>query len=163
MDFNFPSSEIFIPTKLELWMPLEEGPGLNEREMNSILGENGVIESLHIAIPSFLVSSENEEFGYSPCFELNRHYLVGKLKQSSYMIFYEEKNTSKQMTKHLKEKFLEDQSNYYMFDAFFDPFFGGISPKYCLFQRVTFETIPDSMILFKDDKSDMGLNQLFLG
>ncbi len=162
MDFNFPSSEIFVPSALELWAPLEEGPALNEREMNSILGEDAVIESLHIAIPSFLVSSENEEFGYSPCFELDRHFLVGKLKQSSYMIFYEEKKTSKQMSKHLKEKFLEDQSNYYLFDAFFEPFFGGVSPKYYLFQRVTFETIPDSMILFKDVKGDIKLNELFL-
>jgi hypothetical protein len=126
--------------------------------------DEGVIESLHIAIPSFLVNSENDEFGYYPCFELERYFIVGKLKQSPYMVFYEEKRSSKQMQKKMKEGFLTNRSNYYLFDAFYDPFFGGVSPKYYLFQRVTFESVPDAMILFKDIEAEKpAFNQLFMG
>lgn len=169
MEFNFSlekgaSEDIYIPNEMEIWAPLEEGPNLTEKEMSTILHNDDVIESLHIAIPSFLVHSENEEFGYYPCFELERYFLVGKLKQSPYMVFYEEKRSSKAMQKKIKEGFLERRSNYYLFDAFYDPFFGGVSPKYYLFQRVTFESVPDVMILFKDLKTEKGqMNQLFMG
>lgn len=169
MEFNFSfentnSEDIYIPKEMELWVPLEERPSLNEKEMSTILHNEDVIESLHVAIPSFFVNSENEEFGYYPCFELERYFLVGKLKQSPYMIFYEEKRSSKVMQKKIKEGFLANRSNYYLFDAFYDPFFGGISPKYYLFQRVTFESTPDVMILFKDMESEKPtLNQLFIG
>ncbi len=168
MDFNFSSSEIgegeiYVPKVLELWAPLEERPFLNEKEMSSILHEDQVIESLHIAIPSFLVNSENKEFGYYPCFELDRYFIVGKLKQSPYMIFYEEKKSSKNMQRLMREGFLNNRSNYYLFDAFFDPFFGGLSPKYYLFQRVDFETLPEEMILFKDAEFEKpSHNQLFM-
>ena len=169
MEFNSSLPEdldevVYTPRELELWAPLEERPNLNEKEMSAILHEENVIESLHIAIPTFLVSSENEEIGYTPCFELDRYFIVGKLKQSPYMIFYEEKKTSKNMQRLIKEGFLNNRSNYYLFDAFFDPFFGGLSPKYYLFQRVDFETIPDAMILFRDMEFEKpSNNQLFMG
>ncbi len=169
MEFNFSlpdeeGDEVYVPKELELWAPLEERPSLNEKEMSSILHEDQVIESLHIAIPTFLVSSENDEFGYTPCFELDRYFIVGKLKQSPYMIFYEEKKSSKNMQRLMKEGFLNNKSNYYLFDAFFDPFFGGMSPKYYLFQRVDFEVIPDTMILFRDVELEKpSYNQLFMG
>ncbi len=169
MEFNFLSSEahkeeVYIPKELELWAPLEERPNLNEKEMSSILHEDEVMESLHVAIPSFLISTEGEDFGYYPCFDLDRYFIVGKLKQSPYMIFYEEKRSSPRMKKILKEGFLKDRSNYFLFDAFFEPFFGGVSPKYYLFQRVTFDTVPDAMILFRDVESEKpSFNQLFMG
>ncbi|MBM3193222.1 MAG: hypothetical protein FJZ59_03195 [Chlamydiae bacterium] len=168
MEFNFSltknqSEDIYIPKELELWAPLEERPSLNEKEMKTILHNDDVIESLHIAIPSFLVNSENEEFGYYPCFELERYFLVGKLKQSPYIIFYEEKRSSKVMQKKIREGFLLNRSNYYLFDAFYDPIFGGASPKHYLFQRVTFESVPDVMILFKDvELESSSLSQLFM-
>ena len=168
MEFGFSSEEVgkeevYIPKELELWAPLEEKPQLNEKEMSSILHEDEVIESLHIAIPSFLVTSENEKLGYYPCFDLDRYFIVGKLRQSPYMIFYEEKKSSRHMKKMLKEGFLKERSNYYLFDAFFEPFFGGAAPKYHLFQRVTFDTVPDAKILFRDIESEKpDFNQLFM-
>ncbi len=169
MEFNFSLSrgdndDIYIPKEMEFWAPLEERPALNEKEMSTILHDEGVIESLYVAIPSFLVHSESDEFGYYPCFELEKYFIIGKLKQSPYMIFYEEKKSSKEMQKKMKEGFLTNRSNYYLFDAFYDPFFGGVSPKYHLFQRVTFESVPDAMILFKDVETEKSvLNQLFMG
>ena len=160
MEFNFAFSEsdennIYFPDALEFWAPIEERPALNESEMSSILSEDEVIDSLHVALPSFLITSEVEGFAYSPCFELDRYFIIAKLKESPYMIFYEEKKSSPRMQNLMKEGFLKNRSNYYLFDAFFDPFFGAITPKYYLFQRVSFETIPDAMILFRDLETDM--------
>ncbi len=168
MEFNFSFSDsniddIYVPNALEFWAPIEERPALNESEMSSILNEGEVIESLHVALPSFLITSEEEGFAYSPCFELDRYFIIAKLKDSPYMIFYEEKRSSPRMQKLMKEGFLKNRSNYYLFDAFFDPFFGGITPKYYLFQRVSFETIPDAMILFRDLENEMPIeNKIFM-
>lgn len=155
--------EIFVPKEIEMWAPLEERPSLNEKEMSTILHEDQVIESLHVALPSFFVHSEDEQFGYFPCFELDKYFIVGKLKQSPYMIFYEEKKSSPHLKKMMREGFLKNRDNYYFFDAFFDPFFGGIAPKYYLFQRVSAEVVPDAMILFRDVASEKPLPSLFLG
>ncbi len=155
MQFNFPTpkrgkEEIQIPREMEMWTPIEDKPNLNSREMNTILSGDQVIESMHIALPSFLVATENEGLGYYPCLELDRYFILAKLRQSPYLVFYEEKVASKQMQKSIKEGFAKNPGNYYLLDVFFTPFFGGITPRYFLFQRANMDTIPETAVLFRD-------------
>lgn len=156
MEFNFPAApkrregELYLPQEMELWTPVEERPNLNPKEMNTLLKESQAVDSLHVAIPSIIVGSENGQLGYIPCFEMERYFIIARLKQSPYMVFYEERKSSKHMQQMMKEGFAKNSSNYYLFDAFFTPFFGGLTPRYFLFQRSNFEEVPEAMVLFRD-------------
>jgi hypothetical protein len=162
MEFNFSHNkdtvdDIYVGGQLELWSPIEENPKLNDNEVSLLFGEEEVTDSFHIALPSLITNLDGDEFGYTPCFELDRYYVVAKLKHSPYMVFFEEKIASKQMKKHLIEKFRQNRSNFYLFDAFFEPLFAGISPKHFLFQKVSFDTVPESVILFREIEENQEL------
>jgi hypothetical protein len=147
---NSNETDFVIAKELELWTPVDETPMLSEREISTLFGDEPVIDTLHIALPALISNIDDGQFGYTPCFELNRYYLVAKLKHSPYMVFFEEKVSSENMKKHLIKSFNEDRSGFFLFDAFFEPLYGGISPKNYLFQKVTFDSVPESIILFKD-------------
>src|SRR3990167_8817978 len=152
MDFNFSlpkkknREDIQSPRELEIWTPVEERPGLNNREMSTILNEDQVINTMHIVIPSFLTQTEDGKIGYYPCFELNRYFIAATLRQSPYLVFYEERKATPRVRKILEERFLNDLSKFFLVDAFFTPMFGGIMQKYFLFQRATFETVPEAIV-----------------
>jgi hypothetical protein len=147
---NSHETDFVIAKELELWTPVSETPTLSDKEISSLFGDEPVIDSLHVALPALIASMDDGQFGYTPCFELNKYYLVAKLKHSPYMVFFEEKITSENMKKHLMRNFKQDKSGFYLFDAFFEPLYGGISPKNYLFQKVTFDSVPESVILFRD-------------
>jgi hypothetical protein len=154
MEFNFShnshETDFVIAKELELWTPVIETPTLSDKEISTLFGDESVIESLHVALPALISSIDDGQFGYTPCFELNRYYLVAKLKHSPYMVFFEEKITSVNMKNHLIQSFNQDKSSFFLFDAFFEPLYGGISPKNYLFQKVTLDSVPESVILFRD-------------
>ena len=105
---------------------------------------------MHIALPSFLMHGREGELGYCPCLDFNRYFIVAKLLKSNYLVFHEERVASKNMQHFLLEGFKKNPSAYYFMDAFFAPFFGGITPQYYLFERAAMSSIPETLVLFRD-------------
>ncbi len=153
-DFKFQFEEkldkFAKPTsKLETWIPLDRDPGLSEEEKHSVLYGDAA-ESLHIVKPAFLYVDYKSGLNYVPSDQLDYYYLLAKLKKSPYLVLLGEQKKSLTMQRHLVENHKMSDKNTYYLDLYFGPYFGGLTPKCFLFEKVSLSKIPNTMVLFKE-------------
>ena len=161
-EFLFLSSyggETYYPDAIEYWLPLKESPTLSQEEKKSILEKEDVFTSLHPVIPSFLMSGEDSQMGYTPCHELGYFLIVGELRTSPYMdliyppllVLWSEEHKGNSLDKHFSENRFSKRKEFFYLDLFTNPTFGMIRPNFYLFEKAEIQDeVPESMILFKE-------------
>ena len=149
--FQFDTNPKMMQSKgsqLEFWVPLQQDPFLHPQEKNALL-YGDIIESLHVVKPAFLYTDSQKRIDFSPADQFEYYYTIAKLKKSPYLVLIGEEKKSSVMQEHLEKNHRADNKNCFYLDLYFGPTFGGVRPKYFLFERTDLKSVPNTMVLFR--------------
>ncbi len=131
---------------IETWVPLTENPQLSSQEKEAVLFGD-VVEELYLVRPAFLYLNQKEKLSFIPAGELEYYFTVAKLKKSPYLVLLGEEVKSRHMEQFLNKN--KPKKTFYL-DNYLAPHFGTIKPKCHLFEKVSLNLIPNTMVLFRE-------------
>jgi len=154
MDFDFVLNDKIARRgegqKYEFWVPIDKNPQLRSHERKDILYKEGIIASVHLVKPAFLISDSLGKIAFQECNELKYFFLAMCLKNSPYLLIYDAYQKNSFMTEYLGNKSNHKiESTFYM-DLFYNPNFGTILPKQILFEKINLKSIPETAVVFRE-------------